>query len=81
MMNLDQVIANIADTQGALAQRVIQAQQYRDMLSRDEITADEYQDLLDDLRRLENVQLSAAELDQQIAFYEVMELLKNIPLP
>ena len=81
MMNLDQVIANLSATGGELSQRVAQAVNYRDMLARGEITAEEYEDLLRDLDRLDNIQLSAAELDQQIAFHEVMELLRNIPLP
>jgi hypothetical protein len=40
----------------------------------------EYQELLIDLQRLENIQLSAGELDAQIAFNECIELLKNLPI-
>jgi hypothetical protein len=37
--------------------------------------------VLQDLQRLDNIQLSATELDQQIAFNECFEALKSIPLP
>jgi hypothetical protein len=53
---------------------------YQDALARGDVTATEYQELMQDLQRLENIQLSAAELDNQIAFNECIELLKNIPI-
>jgi hypothetical protein len=36
---------------------------------------------LEDLKRMDSIQLSADELDQQIAFNECIELLKSVPLP
>jgi hypothetical protein len=53
---------------------------YQDALARRDMSHDEYQELITDLQRLENIQLSAAELDNQIAFNECIELLKNIPI-
>ena len=53
---------------------------YQDALARGDVTAAEYQELMQDLQRLENIQLSAAELDNQIAFNECIELLKNLPI-
>ena len=38
-------------------------------------------ELLEDLRRLDDIQLAADELDQQIAFNEAINALKYIPLP
>lgn len=81
MMNLDQVIENFASQATELGNRVRQAQEYRRLAASNEITAEEYEELMRDLQRLENIQLSAAELDQKIAFVEVMQALRNIPLP
>ena len=81
MMNLDQVVHNFMNQPNALGSRMQQAVGYRDAAARGEISAAEYQDLMEDLRRLDNVQLAAEELDQQIAFDQVLVALKNIPLP
>lgn len=81
MMNLDQVIANFASQTTELGNRVRQAQEYRRMAAAGEISPEEAEELMRDLQRLENIQLSAAELDQKIAFVEVMQALRNIPLP
>lgn len=81
MMNLDQVINNFMNQPNALGYRMQQAVGYRDAAASGEISAAEYQDLMEDLRRLDNVQLAADELDQQIAFDQVLVALKNIPLP
>ena len=53
---------------------------YQDALARGDVTAAEYQELMLDLQRLEHIQLSAAELDHQIAFNECIELLKSLPI-
>ena len=81
MMNLDQVVNNFLNQNNALGYRMQQAVGYRDAAARGEITANEYQDLLEDLRRLDDIQLAADELDQQIAFNECITALKYIPLP
>lgn len=81
MMNLDQVIDNFAAQDSELGNRVRQAQEYRRLAAAGEISADEYQELVRDLQRLESIQLTAAELDQKIAFAEVMQALRNIPIP
>lgn len=81
MMNLDQVIENFVAQDSELGNRVRQAQEYRHLAAAGEITAPEYEELVRDLQRLENIQLTAAELDQKIAFVEVMQMLRNIPLP
>ena len=81
MMNLDQVINNFMNQPNALGYRMQQAVGYRDAAARGEISPSEYQDLLEDLRRLDDIQLSADELDQQIAFNDCLTALKNIPLP
>lgn len=81
MMNLDQVIDNFAAQDSELGNRVRQAQEYQRLAAAGEISADEYQELVRDLQRLESIQLTAAELDQKIAFAEVMQALRNIPLP
>ena len=81
MMNLDQVIHNFMNQPTALGYRMQQAVGYRDAAARGEISQSEYQDLLEDLRRLDDIQLSADELDQQIAFNECLSALKYIPLP
>jgi len=81
MMNLDQVIRDFASQDSELAARVRQAQEYHRLAVIGEITEDEYHSLMQDLERLESIQLSAAELDQKIAFNEVIQALRNIPLP
>lgn len=80
-MNLDQVIENFVAQGTELGNRVRQAQEYRRMAAAGEISPEEAEELMRDLQRLENIQLSAAELDQKIAFVEVMQALRNIPLP
>lgn len=81
MMNLDQAVANFAAREDNLGARVRAAQELRDARARGDISDSEYQELLEDLRRLDAIQLSADELDQQIAFNECIDLLKNLPLP
>lgn len=81
MMNLDQVVQNFLEQSTELGNRVRQAREYQRMLTAGEITGEEYQELMRDIQRLEDIQLSADELDQKIAFYEVMQALRNIPIP
>jgi cell division FtsZ-interacting protein ZapD len=81
MMNLDQVVANFSAREDNLGARVRAAQELRDARDRGDIDQSEYAELLEDLKRLDSIQLSADELDQQIAFNECIELLKSVPLP
>ncbi len=81
MMNLDQVVANFSAREDNLGARVRAAQELRDARDRGDINQSEYEELLEDLKRLDSIQLSADELDQQIAFNECIELLKSVPLP
>ena len=81
MMNLDQVVANFCAREDNLGARVRAAQELRDARDRGDIDQSEYEELLEDLKRLDSIQLSADELDQQIAFNECIELLKSVPLP
>jgi len=81
MMNLDQVVANFAARNDMLGARVRAAQELQDARARGDIDQSEYEELLEDLKRLDEIQLSADELDQQIAFNECIELLKSVPLP
>jgi len=80
MMNLDQVVANFMAQNNALGYRMQRAISYRDALAIGEISQDEYQDLLEDLRRLDDIQLSADELDQKIAFDECVKALMSLPI-
>jgi cell division FtsZ-interacting protein ZapD len=81
MMNLDQVVANFSAREDNLGARVRAAQELRDARDRGDIDQSEYEELLEDLKRMDSIQLSADELDQQIAFNECIELLKSVPLP
>ena len=81
MMNLDQVIANFSAREDNLGARVRAAQELRDAYAREDIDHSESQELLDDLKRLDEIQLSADELDQQIEFNECIDMLKSLPLP
>ena len=81
MMNLDQVVENFAAREDNLGARVRAAQELREACARGDIDHSEYQELLEDLKRLDEIQLSADELDQQIAFNECIDLLKSLPLP
>jgi cell division FtsZ-interacting protein ZapD len=81
MMNLDQVVANFATRNDILGARLRAAQELQDARARGNIDQSEYEELLEDLKRLDEIQLSADELDQQIAFNECIELLKSVPLP
>ena len=55
--------------------------EYRDAAARGDVSPAEYQDLVSDLQRLDDIQLSADELDQQIAFNECLNALLSLPLP
>ena len=79
-MSIIDVVNNFCNQDSELGNRVRLAVSYQDALARGDVTAAEYQELMLDLQRLENIQLSAAELDNQIAFNECIELLKNIPI-
>jgi hypothetical protein len=79
-MSIIDVVNNFCNCEGELGNRVRLAVSYRDALARNDLNDAEYQELLVDLQRLENIQLSAGELDAQIAFNECIELLKNLPI-
>ena len=79
-MSIIDVVNNFCNQESELGNRVRLAVSYQDALARGDVTAAEYQELMLDLQRLEHIQLSAAELDNQIAFNECIELLKNIPI-
>ena len=80
MMNVDQIIANFVAQDNSLSRRVIKALEYRNAVAHGDVTPEEYQELVRDLQRLDNIELSAAELDQQIAFKECMNILMQLPL-
>lgn len=80
-MSTSQMISQLLACGGELAVRVTQAQQYQQDLARGAITGDEYQDLMSDLERLDSIQLSAQGLELKVQFYEIMQALKNIPIP
>lgn len=79
-MSIIDVVNNFCNSEGELGNRVRMAVSYRDALARGDISEAECQELMTDLQRLENIQLSAGELDAQIAFNECIELLKSLPL-
>lgn len=79
-MNIQQVVANFCAQNNALGYRVQKAMEYRDAFARSDINSAEFQELMDDLQRLDNIQLSADELDQQILFNDCINMLKNLPL-
>lgn len=81
MMNIDTVIQNFLEQSNALGYRMQQAMQYKTAAETGQISTEEYQELLTDLQRLDNIQLSANELDQQIAFNNIINALKSVPLP
>lgn len=80
MMNLNNVLENFCNQNTELGNRTRLALSYRDAVSRGDLSVGEYTELMQDLQRLENIQLAAEELDQQIAFNECIEMLKNIPI-
>jgi hypothetical protein len=79
-MSIIDVVNNFSNQDNEMGHRVRLAVSYRDALCRGDVTDEEYQSLMGDLQRLENIQLSAAELDNQIAFNECIELLKSLPI-
>ena len=79
-MNIQQVVANFCAQNNTMGYRVHKAMEYRDALARNDINADEFQSLMEDLQHLDNIQLSADELDQQILFNDCINLLKNLPI-
>ena len=81
MMNIDTVINNFLEQNNALGYRLHKALEYKAAAEAGEMTSDEYQALMTDLQRLDDIQLSADELDQQIAFNNIINALKSIPLP
>ena len=81
MMNLNEVVNNFLQQPNRLGERIRMAMAYRDAAALGEISADELQALLTDLQRLDDIQLASDELDQQIAFNEVINALRSLPLP
>ena len=81
MMNIDVVIQNFLEQNNALGYRMQQAMQYKTAAESGQISGEEYQELLSDLQRLDEIQLSANDLDQQIAFNNTINFLKSVPLP
>ena len=81
MMNLDVVIQNLLQQNNALGYRMQKAMEYQTAAQAGQISSIEYQELLSDLQRLDEIQLSADELDQQIAFNNIINALKSVPLP
>lgn len=80
MMNLDHMVQNFCNQDNNLGQRMRLAVNYRDAAMRGEISPAELSDLMQDLQRLDSIQLSASELDQQIAFQECFDMLMSLPL-
>jgi len=81
MSDIQSQLAQLTTTPGHLSERTQQAVQYRESRNRNEISEQEYQDLLSDLARLDDIELSAAELQNQIIFNQVLDLLKKLPIP
>ena len=81
MMNLDVVIQNFLQQNNAMGYRMQKAMEYQTAAQAGQISSAEYQELLSDLQRLDEIQLSADELDQQIAFNNIINALKSVPLP
>ncbi len=81
MMNIDTVVQNFLEQDTVLGRRMQQAMQYRSAAETGQISSAEYQELMADLQRLDEIQLSANELDQQIAFNNIINALKSVPLP
>lgn len=81
MMNIDTVIQNFLAQNNALGYRMQKAMEYKSAADAGQISGQEYQELLNDLQRLDDIQLSADELDQQIAFNNIINALKSVPLP
>ena len=80
MTNLDQVIGNFMAQTNTLGHRMQQANSYRDALAINEISQKEYQELLQDLQRFDDVQLNSDELYQQGTFIECLTMLSKLPL-
>ena len=80
MMNLDQVVHHFLNQNNAMGHRVARAMEYRDAVARGDLNQEEYQELLRDLQRLDDIQLSADELDQQIAFDQCLKALMSLPI-
>lgn len=79
-MNIQQVVANFCNQNNAMGYRVQKALEYRDALARGDVDDAEFQSLMEDLQRLDNIQLSADELDQQVLFNDCINLLKSLPI-
>lgn len=81
MMNIDTVVQNFLEQNNALGYRMQKALEYKAAAESAQISGAEYQELMSDLQRLDEIQLSADELDQQIAFNNIINALKSVPLP
>jgi hypothetical protein len=81
MMNLNEVVANFMAQPNRLGERMRMAVAYRDAAAIGEISPDELQALLEDLQRLDDIQLAADELDQKIAFDQCFNAIRSLPLP
>jgi hypothetical protein len=80
-MNLDEAVNHFAAQETPNGARTRQALFYRNALASNEIGPDEYNDLMEDLKRIEQTQLSAHDLEQAIMVNQIIDALKSLPLP
>lgn len=80
MMNVDTVIKNLMERDDTLGRRMKKAVEYSNAVKAGDLSEGEYQDLMEDLRRLDQIQLTADELDQKIAFDNCMKMLMSVPI-
>lgn len=80
MMNVNEIAEDLMQKENQIGERMRKAMAYRDAAAVGEISPAEYSELLEDLQRLDDIELSSDELNFKIAFNEVMNALKLIPL-
>jgi len=80
MSDISSIMATLQGQPGELGHRVRRMIELRTALDQGDISADEFQELVRDLDKLDAVQLQAHELEQKILFNQVLAVLKNIPL-
>ena len=81
MSDIQQAIDWFRGQPGAMGDRVRRGEQLQRAVNSGEISPDEFRELIQDLDRLDQVELSAQELENKILFDQVIKVLMAIPLP
>jgi len=80
MMNIEDTLRHFTTQENKLGERARLAEQYHVAMKAGELSRDEYQELMNDLKKIEIAESAATELDQAIALNAVIDALMKLPI-